>query len=687
APMLGEAKQTPLTWEVFTVKYFPQQTGGIWYEAVPTMLYPYADRELAAGWNTQYWITVKVPPGTAAGVYKGAISVEPQNGARAEIPFNVTVRPFDLPATSTECGMWNNTALQSHMLTAFPDNEAYTTKVLDAECRDMVEHGLNGYGLGGVTASKVDPKTHSATIDFSKLDLLFAATQRAGMHGRHMLDVQGFATYGLMHHGFTEFSPEFNEAYVSGLTQVRDWIVKNKVPVVVQLTDEPRETELNEWNRNLKDTIKYCKLARKVENLPTMVTVMGDKGAFGRPYAPIVPMVDVLSTHSWPKSDDIIYLATEGQMADYWAYNNGFNRFAHGFYLWKIHALGHWQWVYSWEICDAHIPVFFARDTSAVYAFPGGFLDTIKYEDIREGIDDHRYLELLNASLKSAAADNPAKAPAEEFLKTLEKFLPQYPHDTGLETGAEAGGVYSESKQNRYFGAWREQIAEYVAALQAKRAPAKVEEAWAMFPQQMKEEDRAVVCALIDKAHAPVIDGKGDDAAWKDAKEVGDFVDLAKGRLAVVQTKVKTICDGEKIYFLFTCVEAKYGELKGYAINRDEDTWEDDSVEVFLDTAFDRKTYKHISVNCLGTVQDEDTRDILWNAATQAAVQKSKGAWTVELSVSLKDLGGKMPDDGVTWGVNLCRNRQPQPAETSSWAFVGHSFHNPSKFGTLRFGK
>ena len=60
--------------------------------------------------------------------------------------------------------------------------------------------------------------------------------------------------------------------------------------------------------------------------------------------------------------------------------------------------------------------------------------------------------------------------------------------------------------------------------------------------------------------------------------------DLARGVLAPVQTKVKAVCDGEKIYFLFTCVEPKYGELKAYAINRDEDCWMDDSVEAFLDS-------------------------------------------------------------------------------------------------------
>lgn len=683
----GEHKISSAAFESFFVKYFPQQVGDVWYEAVPTMLYPYSDRELKKDWNHQLWATLRVPPGTPGGTYKGTVTIEPANGEKTSLPMAVTVHPFDLPKTKTECGMWNNTAFGNQQLDAFKDNDEYTRKILDAEARNMSEHGLNCYSLGSPAAKKYDTQNNTVDLEFKHLDLIAEAVKKNSLPGRHMITFTNLVDYGLLRpqQGYKEFEPRFNDAVRNILTQIRDWLKSRGLNSVVQVYDEPREKELNAWNRNRRDSIKYLKLAREVPNLTTMVTLMGDKDGFNRPYTPMIPLMDVVSTHSWPGSDDTIFLGAVEKIADLWLYNNGFTRFTHGYYLWKSQALGHWQWVYSWEVCNAHVPVFYPNDTSAAYAFPGGYLNTLKFEQMREGIDDHRYLELLNDKLAAAPKDDPAAVEARKFLKILEAFLPQYPHDIGQTTGAEAGGTYDESKETTYFDPWRKQLAEYIATLQEKRAPKKVEAAWAMFPQQAVAEQRSVVCKLVEKS--PVVDGKGGDEIWKDAPETTGFVNLARGVLAPVQTRVKTVCDGEKIYFLFTCSEPRYGELKAYAINRDEDCWMDDSVEAFLDVKHDKKTYKHIIVNCLGTIQDGDGRDPLWNGEVQTAVQKDKGVWTVEFSATLKSLGADVPKEGAAWGINLCRNRQPAPAETSSWAFVGHSFHNPQGFGTLEFKK
>ena len=76
-----------------------------------------------------------------------------------------------------------------------------------------------------------------------------------------------------------------------------------KVSGVLQVTDECRETELNDWNRNRVDTLKHLKLARQVEGLQTLVTLMGDTDSFNRPYTPLIPFMDIVSCHSWPRSD------------------------------------------------------------------------------------------------------------------------------------------------------------------------------------------------------------------------------------------------------------------------------------------------------------------------------------------------------------------------------------------------
>jgi hypothetical protein len=68
----------------------------------------------------------------------------------------------------------------------------------------------------------------------------------------------------------------------------------------------------------------------------------------------------------------------------------------------------------------------------------------------------------------------------------------------------------------------------------------------------------------------------------------------------------------------------------------------------------------------------------------KTAVKKGKGYYDIEISITLASMKASAAP-GATWGLNLARDRQADPAENSSWTYVGTSFHNPSKFGDLVF--
>ena len=63
--------------------------------------------------------------------------------------------------------------------------------------------------------------------------------------------------------------------------------VGEKVPLVIWAVDEPREQLINDWNRNLADTIRYLKLISQVPGARSTVTPMGD-GQDGIDYMPMV---------------------------------------------------------------------------------------------------------------------------------------------------------------------------------------------------------------------------------------------------------------------------------------------------------------------------------------------------------------------------------------------------------------
>ncbi len=141
--------------------------------------------------------------------------------------------------------------------------------------------------------------------------------------------------------------------------------------------------------------------------------------------------------------------------------------------------------------------------------------------------------------------------------------------------------------------------------------------------------------------------------------------------------------DATSIIFNVICFESKMDKLAANAKTRDSQAWSDDCVELFIQPK-GWKDYAHVVVNSVGTVFDELTRDVSWNAdAIKAVCKTAADRWTATVSVPFAALGGA-PKDGDEWRVNICRSRVATP-ELSTWSPSVGGFHNPSAFGLIRF--
>jgi hypothetical protein len=211
--------------------------------------------------------------------------------------------------------------------------------------------------------------------------------------------------------------------------------------VLASVVDEPREQAPSPWNRNFAETKRFLELYRQA-GVPAMVTLMGDSSS-GRSYLPLVPLMDVVSTHPTRQSRGIFDATRAGNTA-LWIYNAGMNRFSFGFYPWAVGAKGRWEWHYQWWT-QAYDP--FARTsesawstgTGAVMPSPDGPLPTEAYECVRAGIDDCRFLALAER-----------RPEARRFLEELRGKIPRY-----LE-----GELPSEATLDE----WRDKLAEIIAA-------------------------------------------------------------------------------------------------------------------------------------------------------------------------------------------------------------------------------
>ncbi|HUU43678.1 MAG TPA: amidohydrolase family protein [Planctomycetota bacterium] len=167
---------------------------------------------------------------------------------------------------------------------------------------------------------------------------------------------------------------------------------------------------------------------------------------------------------------------------------------------------------------------------------------------------------------------------------------------------------------------------------------------------------------------------------------VDDFVSRGKGRFgepALAKTSCTVVREGDGLRFTFTCADDHADRLVLSPEGPVDAIWQDDSVEVFISPANDQH-YVHLVVNALGRASVQRDRDHIDELPDADEARITSDGWTVSLAVSF-DLIGCSPARGDTWGLQLCRNKQTDPAETISWMEVATTYRDPSSFGKLIF--
>jgi len=191
-----------------------------------------------------------------------------------------------------------------------------------------------------------------------------------------------------------------------------------------------------------------------------------------------------------------------------------------------------------------------------------------------------------------------------------------------------------------------------------------------------------------------VIDGRLDDAAWKHAIVVSDFLLLSKPAREPQRTEARAIHDAEALYLGFRCyelvldpVQQRLHELRSRVTPKAHDgrVWNDDSIEVFLSASASGRPYYHFIVNSLGARYEGKGMHKGWDGPWEAAgSQSDRGFFDIEMRVPFSSLGTR-PKPGRTWRVQFCRNRQPKDEYHSAWPRPVGGYHEPRNFAQLRF--
>ena len=225
----------------------------------------------------------------------------------------------------------------------------------------------------------------------------------------------------------------------------------------------------------------------------------------------------------------------------------------------------------------------------------------------------------------------------------------------------------------------------------------------------------------IRAATPPVIDGRLEDAAWRDAAWTDDFVDMADPAASPApRTRAKMVWDDEQLYIAADIAEP---QLWAEMTTHDSPLYQENAFEFFIDPDGDNHEYYEFEINALNTTwdlllprpyRDEGLGISNWEIAGLKSAVHLDGTinrpgdvdrgWTIEIAVPWKALGElarrpSPPHEGDQWRINFTRVETPlrvedgryrkiqgQPSQVSSWTsqYV-MDIHRPETWGYVQF--
>ena len=197
----------------------------------------------------------------------------------------------------------------------------------------------------------------------------------------------------------------------------------------------------------------------------------------------------------------------------------------------------------------------------------------------------------------------------------------------------------------------------------------------------------------------PKIDGKLDDACWKNSSKTGELLQFEpqRGEPATQPTTIYLAYDANNLYIAFECFKTNMNNLAANLTRRDSFFFSDDHVEVLIDTFLDGRNCYAFALNPLGTQTDRRLINeganrrtgqsmigtaISWDCDWQGQAAIGTDSWTAEFAIPFAELRFSKGMETATWGINFWRNDE-SPAEEQMWADLGERQYAVSRFGHL----
>lgn len=150
--------------------------------------------------------------------------------------------------------------------------------------------------------------------------------------------------------------------------------------------------------------------------------------------------------------------------------------------------------------------------------------------------------------------------------------------------------------------------------------------------------------AATRAAQSPVINGRDDDAVWREARPITEFQEWrpTEGAAPKLPTEAKVAYDAGNLYVFVRAFDPHPDSIITVLARRDYFT-PSDMIWLFLDSYHDRRTGFEFGVNPSGVkldaqIYNDGNEDFAWDAVWDAATRVDSLGWTAEFRIPLSQL-------------------------------------------------
>jgi hypothetical protein len=175
----------------------------------------------------------------------------------------------------------------------------------------------------------------------------------------------------------------------------------------------------------------------------------------------------------------------------------------------------------------------------------------------------------------------------------------------------------------------------------------------------------------VRASQSPVIDGKEDDAVWKEAPAYSDFVEFqpTEGKAPRFKTEFKAAYDDRNIYFFVRAYDPHPDSIMS-ALTRRDVRGSADQLKVMIDSYNDRRSGFEFAVSPAGVKRDyamynDSQEDQTWDGIWDVGTRVDSLGWTAEFRIPFSQLRYNNSKEH-TFGLAIWRDIE-RYKERTSW--------------------